>query len=540
MRPCLVLLLINALAWSATAGEPASPPPPLFAADPGHPWNELQRILFLRTGPDGRVYGMDEPDPLLFRGSTHLLVGDGHQAAVRVLDRFLDRHDERLIADPLKRLILQHDCWALFDWLAERERDGALGGPARELRIRLATIMKRLALGGDVLEELPDNLALALRDHGGGWLPAELAQKGSPYACVGVNGGDPTAPVHQRAFGGRSAFLVFILLPGGRQATVEYLESLARFRQPWVASPRPDSGPSLIRNPATPQFPDGTRLALVRRLIAINDFGGLEVTPITESIQLRIHLHVSPVTSDQLIRERADSEEADQEVHEFVLRRRSLFAGRGGLEEVGATDLGFNHINPVSNDPFEATDPVILKEAGPTPELRSCGGCHRLPGVFSFNFVYAVLPRGDGQAAEPIRRRARLGRRYGARRQARRILVGPAASGLGRALMAEGGREWARSGRHVAKSPNQLIGHAHRPAYQAADPAAVAPPGFPNACASFMFESDRAPALAPCPRMFAHSALPLPWAFHVLMWPGAGNLGAIISGLSPAGGAMSG
>lgn len=385
-----VAIMSVVLSHSIQAGEQPSPSPelPIFAPASDHPWNQLQRVLFLRTGPDGATYGMDETDPLLFQDSTHLLVGVEHETALRVLDHFIASHDEGRITDPLKRVLMQHDLWALFDWLAKRDGDRALSAPARDLRTRLAAIMRRLAMSSEVLRTLPDNYAaLSLHDHGSDGLPDDLFQVDSPYVCIGVDGGGAAAPVHQRAFGGRSAFLVFLRLPDGRQATVEYLKRLNAFALPWVPNPKPDNwGPLIIHNPETPQFPDGTRLALVRRLIAIDDKGNLVVTPITESIQVRVHRHVTPVSAKEMATQRAESEEIDQEVHDVEVRRRGLFAGRGGLEEIGRDGVGFLHINPLREDPFDATAPEVLKgAAGPVPTLRTCGGCHRLPGVFSFN-----------------------------------------------------------------------------------------------------------------------------------------------------------
>src|SRR5207245_5627171 len=46
---------------------------PLYDRDPHHLWNRLYDALFVRVGPDGREYGRDRVDPLLWIGSRFLI-----------------------------------------------------------------------------------------------------------------------------------------------------------------------------------------------------------------------------------------------------------------------------------------------------------------------------------------------------------------------------------------------------------------------------------------------------------------------------------
>ena len=46
----------------------------LYDPDPNHIWNRLYRSLYMRLGPDGREYGYDELDPLLWPSTKYLLV----------------------------------------------------------------------------------------------------------------------------------------------------------------------------------------------------------------------------------------------------------------------------------------------------------------------------------------------------------------------------------------------------------------------------------------------------------------------------------
>src|SRR5262249_26602808 len=162
-----------------------------------------------------------------------------HEDAIRLLDEFLTRGGDRLVRDPLKRAVLQHDLWAVFDWTAYpyRHRYGAEGHPAarRAVPRQLGAAIRRRARPRSALPALPDNYAAAVKskafaaqddpEHPGTpSLPADLFDAEGPWVCVGgpLDGPAPVAPAHTRFFSGRSVFLVFLRLPGGRKATLAY------------------------------------------------------------------------------------------------------------------------------------------------------------------------------------------------------------------------------------------------------------------------------------------------------------------------------
>jgi len=111
--------------------------------------------MFVRTGADGAVYGVDRVDPLLWSSSTYLLTGPSHDAFVRALDEFVRSGGERLSADPLKRALLQRDLWTVFDWLERRGGNAARGQD--DLRRPLARAIGRLALTRQQIQALRDN-----------------------------------------------------------------------------------------------------------------------------------------------------------------------------------------------------------------------------------------------------------------------------------------------------------------------------------------------------------------------------------------------
>jgi len=70
--------------------------------EPEHVWNRLHAALFVRVAPDGREYGGDRVDPLLWSNSKYWWRGRRTQSR-QLLTEFVDTHAEKLIDDPLKR-----------------------------------------------------------------------------------------------------------------------------------------------------------------------------------------------------------------------------------------------------------------------------------------------------------------------------------------------------------------------------------------------------------------------------------------------------
>jgi len=85
---------------SVTSPSPAVRP---YDDNGEHLWNRLHAALFVRVAADGREYGGDRVDPLLWIGSKYLLQGASHQKAIALLTEFVDTHGEKLIDNPLKR-----------------------------------------------------------------------------------------------------------------------------------------------------------------------------------------------------------------------------------------------------------------------------------------------------------------------------------------------------------------------------------------------------------------------------------------------------
>ena len=270
---------LNAPMLLSSNSMPASETWKLYDPDPNHVWNRLYRSLFGRTGSDGREYGYDELEPLLWPSTKYLLTSPANQQAIKILDEFLSTHAERKIRDPLKRAILQRDLWAVFDWTAGQPTDTR---EKLDLQIKLVAVMKRLALSPDEIATLPDTYKAAVhsRTFATGYdsnkpqqpfLPPDLFDPKGGWVSLSARAG-PVARVHIDVFSGRSVFSIFVHLPEGREATLNYLRRLSALPQQRLPDP---SGFGFILDPNLPQFPAGTQLALVREMILIDSQGNL-------------------------------------------------------------------------------------------------------------------------------------------------------------------------------------------------------------------------------------------------------------------------
>jgi hypothetical protein len=370
--------------------QSASTPHAIYDSNPDHLWNRLHRAFYVRTARNGEEYGHDELDPLLWAETKHLLAGPSHQQAIKLLDEFLSVNGAALITDPLKRAMLQRDLWAIFDWSAETPP--SYQREAQALQSKLALVIRSIALSREQIQALPDNYADAVRAivfaaqydperREPAFLPPDLFQPDGPWVCVGARGGQPVAPVHAYAFSGRSVFLIFIRLPEGRSSTLNYLEKLQGFpvfiagRNPNWRSP----------NPNLPQFPVGAQLALVRKMVVIDNQGDLVPTRLTEGVQIRVHRAISKTIPEGFNFD-SNAETTAQDFFEIKLSRARLFAGHsGGLRALARDEKEFLLFQSHGDDPFDWVKENELMERGRITTLKFCVNCHFMPGVHSMN-----------------------------------------------------------------------------------------------------------------------------------------------------------
>jgi hypothetical protein len=383
----LLLAWLGAVYTVGTARTPTPQPlptrPVLYDTDPNHLWNRVHEMFHVRAAADGSRYGLDTVDPLLWTQTKYLLSGASHARAIALMDEFLTSNGERLISDPLKCAVFQHDLWAIFDWLAVTSEGDVAA--RRALMSRVARVIRRVALTRKQIEALPDTYAGAIAS--GAFaaaarvsdqqmiLPPDLASAGGPWVSIG--GTQPIVPQHAFELG-RSAFIVLWSVPGGSNATFEYLKKLWQHPQPFV----PDDSFQFSRDgevrvkisPSLPAVPEGTRIALVRRMLLVDDRGVIVPTGVIQSIQLRAFRRV-------------------QEFAEWQMSRERLFAAKsGGLQQLGPDERGFTTFSAKGIDPFEREPKRTTAGA---PVLRGCPICHQTefgPAIESIRSLRGVLP----------------------------------------------------------------------------------------------------------------------------------------------------
>jgi hypothetical protein len=299
---------------------------PIYDASPKHPWNQLAAALHtdmpVAFEPPGKY-------------EERVLTGKPYADALSALDDFLAHHAEKKIVDPVKRAILQSDLWATFDQVSDAT--GGEQAKRKEIAKRCAAIIKRVALSDAEIAGLPDTYLAAVKSklfpstydpahRESAFLPDDLLNDVVSWVMLSASASEfpqPAAIQHVKAAQGRAVFYALIRLPAGRQATLAYLRQLAEFPQPYVSNDMykvyPYARSAVSFNRDLPQFPPGTQVALVRRMVLTNSSGELVVTPITENIQIRVY-----VTDPKEVQIDGSG---DQDFYEFRLVPEELFKG---------------------------------------------------------------------------------------------------------------------------------------------------------------------------------------------------------------------
>ena len=295
------------MVWAADPAE--SPRVTVYDPNLNHLWNRLHEALYVRLERKGQ----DDPgelDPFLWEHSPYRPfpwerapyreMQERYKRAIAVLDDFISEEGNKLIADSRKRALLQRDLWVLFDtaaqsrWLVSPDKvDSEI-----ELARRAARIMSRLALTADQIKALPDNWSEAVA---AGKLPdwfeaGRLWDADGPWVLLGSEDNVPLARTHVELFCGRSAFFVFLRLPGARKQTLKYLADLRS-------------------NGNAAKSAQGAMFALVRQMQLIDDHGRITLTPVIESLQIRGFGN-----------------------QEFKLSRKDFTAGKPSLVAIGPED----------------------------------------------------------------------------------------------------------------------------------------------------------------------------------------------------------
>lgn len=361
------------------------------------PYDHLYEVIMIRTDNEGKPHGGNSASPLAFRNSRYLFEGAAASRFLKALDTFQGLSAEEMSRySPVQRALLQRHLWAVFDWTTRRqaswwkEEPGDVVTNRIKFQEKIASLIRRLALSKEEILKLPNTLLSTTRskkyaseydpkDHLKPFLPPGLGQTNSAWVSMQRYGATITAMSHTDEAIWRSAFHVFMRLPGGRDRTVQYLKTLADYRGMWVTDKpederftTPNGGlhyAGVYVNPETPQFPVGTQVALVEQALLISDNGELVPSPLFLTVQLRAYIDMN----------KRNSAKPKQAFAEFVLRPNELIKGNPVMAAIGRDEV---HMTTMfRNDPFES--PKSNRQ--PSANLGSCISCHSAWGIHSVN-----------------------------------------------------------------------------------------------------------------------------------------------------------
>lgn len=408
------MTLTLAVTWMVVSSRPmpraanasaVAPPAPhaLYHPDPNHIWNRVDAHLRVRVA-NGRAYGADAVDPLLWRSTRYLLTGPSHATALALLDEFFESNAERLVTDPVRRAVFQRDVWAVFDWTVAHSE--AHAAERRALAGRLARVIRSVALTAGEAAKLPDTYEAVARaglhpteydrtDRKRAFLPPQLWDPAGPW--VAIHGITPL-PQHSDELS-RSTFAVLLSVPGGRAATLKYLKGLWDAPEPFVIDRSGSFGGErrTMMNPALHRVQEGTGVALIRRMLLIDASGEIRRTNIVESVQLRVFRPAEPLADP---RRRVLGGHNDQDFYEFVLDRAGLLSSAArGLRALRPSEEGFLTFSSHGIDAFEDRPPG---GPGRIRTLEMCVACHSAPGLASVLSVNRLLkPHASTDAGGP-------------------------------------------------------------------------------------------------------------------------------------------
>jgi hypothetical protein len=336
----------------------------LYDADPGHVANRLYRALYSWKG-DQEATPSHWPRQKVTYDSASLK---------SLLDELLQLNVAKEFPDPVKRVFLQRDLWMAFDWLAQQP--AVAGGENPVIQRKLARGIEHLALPLAQLRQLPDNYEEQLGsdaypiefDHGAPntpYLPAGLFARTGSWIMVGDRDTRGVLTMqHLDFFRGHNAYMVFVRLPAGRAATIGYLNKLTT---------------AAMSHSKLPLLPEGSQMALLSQVMAVDDKGMPFPTTITENVQIRVYRK----PKDSLTK----AEDA-QSLFEFRLDRAALFAHKAvTLRPVGAKDTDWESINYLGQKKGDSDNKAMI--------MSSCFDCHNEPGAESFKTFSEMRAAGS-------------------------------------------------------------------------------------------------------------------------------------------------
>ena len=379
---CVSLLIAQSFSATAARAMEDEVAAPQRSAEPAAAYTRLYESIMIRQGPDGKSYGADALDPLLvWHPSKFLIEGKSRERLIAALDAFASQPSRKFeIYTDVQRAVMQRLLWAVFDFTAKRGGNASEG--KRAIQQKLVPIVRRLSLSRDAINALPDNFAATVKADRYSrdpdpkalfkpFFPAGLFEPKGPWICLTTSYLSAKSPLpaktHSEDQLHRSAFNIFIRLPGGRDQTLQYIKDLADFRDHWTTEgPRRPilSITNVSRNLKTPKFPAGTQFAIVRQALLISNAGKLVVSPLIESVQMRAYL-----------------KRHSKAVSEFLMEPTKLIVGEAILRARRVDERGFKLFLAGGSDPLDPESGRSLRSDRSI--LGHCNICHSSSGIHS-------------------------------------------------------------------------------------------------------------------------------------------------------------
>jgi hypothetical protein len=377
MWPCLLLVCCGAA--------------PIFGEDSANPWDALRDVFYVRRFTTGEVYehpvALDRPP---WENWARFYRDEGfHDHVVKTLTAFLAQSKGEVERQPaLRRAILLRDLWPAFDAQTHaHERDPPPSAVERQARLRqlLARVMRRLELTDDEARHLTDNYRRSSESHQfasefdpqsptTAFLPVDLLDDEGPWVAFGRGAKGLGGQAHAEASGYRSVFAVYIRVNDRRESALEFLAQKRK-------------------NDNLPP-PQGSRLALLRRMALPTTSGRVVPTPVVESLQLFV----------------VDTPRDHR--HKIVLDRRALLSGDPGLRAVArdeptdvfAFEAGGLRLHGGLKYDADGEELILGRYHGNQrfePSLEHCSACHGITvGSRLFANSAGILPTPTSWAAQ--------------------------------------------------------------------------------------------------------------------------------------------
>jgi hypothetical protein len=365
------------------------------ATEPADPYDALYDVIMTRKSKDGKTFGREHAAPLIWNSSGYLLDGKTHRRFIAALDTFgaLSQKEIEAYSD-LKRALLQRHLWAVFDWSTVRrpptwDEPPELKAARFNIQRKVTGLMKRLALSEDQIRALPNPLKPVVEagtyresfnpdDAFDPFLPTDLFDESGPWVCLRQTRDGLPGKNHSESEEWRSAFLVFVRVPGDRKQTLAYLDKLNKFTEAEVNRERRSR-----LNSKTPHPPIGTQFAIVEQAMLISDRGEPTLSPLIQNIQVRAYLSYDFKDLEALMNR-------TQAFAEFVMEPRKLMQGKPALRAVGRDERHFTTF--FTNEPFETRGRQITDLH---LRLKSCMSCHMAKGIWSVNSQTRTFHHGS-------------------------------------------------------------------------------------------------------------------------------------------------